>query len=656
MKAFIGRDFDKKYDLLIQKIVEHIEAHDIKCIDAKKARSKSIDEKITDLILECEIFVGVFTCDKPICQKEKIAWFCNPRKIKEYSTSNWVIQESGFAIGCDRGLILLIEEGIHDFPKLQGNIDYVPFKRNSIEESFTKLSEIINDVKTKVAGGMVEKTAEESKQLDSSKFKEQLEKSKEETRDKKDEVLDKIIGALRDDKDYSKAQEIFEKEAKSLLDDYDRPFWYALILRESHTLDDNSAFDKLQNLAQENEDNPSVIKQLAYYYKDIGEFRKAKETFLLAAGKYAINDVEKRKGLINTYVQAAWCLSLDDKYNDAINMLNKLLFDSNLADQKAEILEALARICKENTNLDNFFAHSEAALDINPYNNNLRFELAYAYSNNNNEKLALRHYKKLTDIIKKHRFGLNNLGVSYDRLNLIGKSAESYLKAADNDVVMAMGNLAHKYLAAGFVNKAKEQLERANTLINRETEAQPRVGSAQKKLEDLLESENKQEKAFLTEARKESHYRVRYSNALCSDMNITKDGIDGIWETPWGNGKLNFDENIKSFNIKIQKEIDQSLLSLLLEPRFGIPKPEPKKKFQNISIEGTFEGLGGKYNIRISEGKEAPTLLTGEADATGHLILNDDLNNMSVMEKTKDGKIEFKQWEKLATEKNEQQS
>ncbi len=650
MKAFIGRDFDEKYDSLIQKIVEHIEAHDIKCIGAKKARSKSIDEKITDLILECEIFVGVFTCDKPICQKEKIAWFCKPRKIKEYSTSNWVIQESGFAIGSNRGLVLLVEDGVRGFPKLQGNIDYIPFKRNSIEESFTKLSEIINDVKTKITGGAAEPPTKESEQPDSTKPEEQERQPKEGMKTEKDKVLKKVFEALFKDKDYSKAQRIFDEKAEVAFDDDDRAPLRAYVLRESHSLGDKSAFEKLRKLVQENEDNPRVIKQLGYHYKERGEFEKATEIFLSAKDKYHdISDTDKKKGLIDAYIQAAWCFSLDEKYNDAINTLNDPLFDTNLEEQKAEILEAMARISKENGKIESFFAHGEAALNINPHNAKLRFDLAYAYSDNNNEKLGLLHYKKLTDDIKNHSAGLNNLGASYGRLNLIGKSVQSYIKAADYDSSWGMGNLAHKYLDAGFIIDAKRMIDKANKLYANGVEVSPRVANAREKLDDMHKKEAEKEKEILSEARKESQYRVRHSKALCPDMNITKDGIDGMWETPWGNGKLNYDESTKSFNIRTQKETDQSFLSSLLAAKVGIPISEPEKKFQNISIEGTFEGLGGKYNIRIIEGKEAPTLLTGEADATGHLILNDDLNNMSVMEKTKDGKIEFKQWKKQPT-------
>jgi len=645
MKAFVGRDFDEKYDQLIQKIITHIKAHDIECITAKRAQSKPVDEKVTDLILSCEIFVGIFTCDRPILVKDT---FLNrvPKKNRIFTTSNWVIQESGFAIGCDRGLILLIEEGVQDFPKLQGNIEYISFKRNSIEESFTKLSEIINDVKTKMAGGVVEKTTEENKQLDGAKLEEQEGEPKQETEYKKNVALNKFYKALLGDENFVEAQKIFDKEVQEVLEEKDKVPYRALLLRKSHLLGDSNAFDKFQKLAQENEDNPRVIKQLAYYYKDIGEFRKAEETFLLAKDKCNKNDAGERKGLVDAYVQAALCLSLDDKYNDAISMLNKLLFDSVLADQKAEILEAMARIFKENGEIDSFFAHSEAALDINLSNTSLRFDLAYAYSNNNNEKLGLLHYKKLTDDIKNHSTGLNNLGASYNNLKLIGKSVQSYIKAADYDSSWGMGNLAHKYLDAGFIIDAKRMIDKANKLYANGVKVSPRVADAIKKLDDMHKKEAEKEKEILSEARKESQYRVRYSKALCSDMNTTKDGIDGIWETPWGNGKLNYDESTKSFNIKIQREIDLNLIASLFAAKVGMPRPEPKKKFQNISVEGTFEGLGGKYNIRISEGKEAPTLLTGEADATGHLILNDDLNNMSVMEKTKDGKIEFKQWKK----------
>ena len=133
MKAFIGRSFKDEDATLIRQIVEIIESHDIECIDAKPAKSMPVDEKITELIEDCEIFVGIFTRDAPICKEEKkTKWYCKPRNENTiYTTSNWVIQESGFALGKDRELILLIENGVCDLPKLQGNFEYISFDRSS---------------------------------------------------------------------------------------------------------------------------------------------------------------------------------------------------------------------------------------------------------------------------------------------------------------------------------------------------------------------------------------------------------------------------------------------------------------------------------------------------------------------------------------------
>lgn len=135
MKAFIGSSFDKKDEGIINTIVEFIKSHDIECIDAKPAKSKTVDEKIIELIEGCEIFVGIFTLDKPLCQNEKrTKWFCKPRnKTTTYTTSNWVIQESGFALGKDKKLILLKENGVCELPKLQGNFEYIPFDQSSLK-------------------------------------------------------------------------------------------------------------------------------------------------------------------------------------------------------------------------------------------------------------------------------------------------------------------------------------------------------------------------------------------------------------------------------------------------------------------------------------------------------------------------------------------
>jgi tetratricopeptide (TPR) repeat protein len=647
MKAFVGRSFDKKDEQVITKVTDFIKSLDIECVDAKPAKPKTVEEKITELIKGCDIFVGIFNCDRIICQEaKKVKLYCKPKnKTTIYTTSNWVIQESGFALGSNKYLILLKEDGVCELPELQGNLEYIPFDRNHLEESFLKISQMISDIKTKASGGVTEKSTEGLSKPEEPKSEEHKEPKKEEIKDEKERVLNKVNEALWGEKDYSKAQKIFDEEVEASLDEDDRIPLRAFILRVSHSLGDKSAFDKLEKLALENQDKPRVIKQLAYRYKTIGEFKKAKEQFLLAAEKYDINNADKRGGLIEAYIQAAWCLAYEDDLNAAIELIRKLLSNSNFHEYYAEIFEAMARISKNKGDIENFLVYAEAALDSEPVNAQLRFDIAYAYSGNNNEKLALLHYKKLTDTTK-HGAGLNNMGVSYERLELKGKSIRSYLKASEEKQTISMGNLAHAYVDAGFVDDAQNQIDKANKLSNEGIQVNPRVGDAQHKITTLLAEENKKEEGILLETRKESQYRIKYSNALCSDAKIAKSQIEGTWQTSWGNLRLDFDEKSNNFQINEQIKVEDPLLSAILSSKTG----EGAKYYKDrlININGQINNLSGRYKIQVSE-KKGTTLATEDTniyEADGYLVINEDCDYIETMEKTKDGKTKFEQWRK----------
>jgi hypothetical protein len=624
MKAFIGHSFEEKDEQLIAKITDFIKALDIECVDAKPAKPKTVEEKITELIKGCDIFVGIFNCDKIICQEEgEVKWRCNPQnKTTIYTTSNWVIQESGFALGSNKYLILLQENGVCDLPKLQGNLEYIPFDRNHIEGSFIKISQMINDIKNKAISGATEKSSEGLSISEENKPEEQKEQPKTEVKDKKAELIRKVYFALGVDKDYKKAWEIFDKEAEATLNEDDRIWLHAYILKTSHSLGDESAFGKLEKLAQENKDKPRAIKQLAYRYKEIGEFKRARDKFLLAAEKYDINDADKIGGLVEAYIQAAWCLALDGVTDEAIGELKRLLSNPHLQEFRADIFEAMARISKDKGVLEDFFVYAEAALDNNPVNKQLRFDLAYAYGDNN-AKLSLLHYRKLTDTTK-HSTGLNNMGASYGNLELKGKSISSYFEAARENETIAMGNLAHAYIDAGFIVDAQNQIDKANKLSSEWTKVNPRVGDAQYKITTLLEKEKKKEEEILLEARKESQYRVKYSKALCSDVKMKKNQIDGEWQTSRGILKLIFDESLNAFETNIQLEAGK----------------------QNY-LKGSISGMSGKYSIK-SSGTPGITLLGGYTpnESTGYMIINDSCDCIEIMEKTKDGKTQFEQWKK----------
>ena len=646
MKAFIGRSFDEKDKGLVNTIVEFIESHDIDCGDAKSAKSRKVEDKIRGLISECDIFIGVFTRNEPICKKKKkTKWYCKPRNENTiYTTSNWVIQESGFALGTDRHLILLKENGVCELPKLQGNLEYIPFNRSNLQEPFLKISQMISDMKTQASGGAIEKSSGELTIPDETKPEEQEGQPKEKIKDEKKEVLGKVYSALWRDEDYIEAQRILDDEAQALLDEDDKAATCAIILRCSRPLGNVNTFEKLQELVQENKDNPRVIKQLGHSYKEIGEFKKAKEQFIIAAEKYDVNDAEKKSGLVNAHVQAAWCLADDDDLNDALILLKKLLSNPDFQDSKAQIFKGMAEISKKKDDIERFFIYAEAALDVDPCDADIRATLAYAYSENKCEKLSLLHYKKVTDTTI-NRIALNNLGSQYGVLKLSYKCVQSYYKSVDQKETLAMANLAQKYLNEGFIKDARELVDRANKLSNEGVKVDYRVGRAQERINNLTEEESKKEKVILAEAEKERNFRVDYSKAFCSDRTVAKSDIEGVWETPWGNLKLAFDDTAGSFRMSGTKQMEIGQFAALLTP--SQPKLEKQFKNQTIEITGTIEYMSGKYSITVKD-EENTTLLTGGNihEATAYMVISESCNCIEIMEKTSNNKTEYKQWKK----------
>lgn len=55
MKAFIGRNFDEKDDVLVEKIQTFIETTDIECKGGKRSESKPISQKVKERI-ESQIY------------------------------------------------------------------------------------------------------------------------------------------------------------------------------------------------------------------------------------------------------------------------------------------------------------------------------------------------------------------------------------------------------------------------------------------------------------------------------------------------------------------------------------------------------------------------------------------------------------------------
>jgi len=101
-------------------------------VTGERPRADKISEKVKSLIEQQSIFVGIFT------RRDKIA-----RKA-EWATSTWVIDEKAYAVGLQKPLILLKEQGVTSIGGIQGEYEYIEFSRDALELAVLKLIKLFS--------------------------------------------------------------------------------------------------------------------------------------------------------------------------------------------------------------------------------------------------------------------------------------------------------------------------------------------------------------------------------------------------------------------------------------------------------------------------------------------------------------------------------
>ena len=114
LSAFVGRSFlddDKNVWNDLRDIFDSLKSIGFEYEDGKEGQIRPISEKVQEIILRHEIYIGVLTKRYPIWQAPS-SWherWLHPLGSytpQKWTTSEWVIEEIGFAIG--KGLKVLI--------------------------------------------------------------------------------------------------------------------------------------------------------------------------------------------------------------------------------------------------------------------------------------------------------------------------------------------------------------------------------------------------------------------------------------------------------------------------------------------------------------------------------------------------------------------
>ena len=138
---------------------------------------------------------------------------------------------------------------------------------------------------------------------------------------------------------------------------------------------------------------------------------------------------------------------------------------NDVDDAEVQILQTLLHLHSAEGDINNYLYFMERLVDINLDDNNKRFSLAYNYDQAKQNELALYHYRVLTKR-QPTETNWNNRGVAEANLNLPSKSVHSYLESVKLGGTLAMSNLAHKFITAGFLTEAENLYQEAIKIPN----------------------------------------------------------------------------------------------------------------------------------------------------------------------------------------------
>lgn len=225
----------------------------------------------------------------------------------------------------------------------------------------------------------------------------------------------------------------------------------------------HSALADLSRIADTNSEDPDVLVWLATAIDLLGEPLKAAEEI-----------ARRRPGLRGPHRMFIREARLRRRVGQASQAL--LLARAALASPEVDPGVRAGALIEEAYALEELgrrfesFASFEQALEIDPANADVRFHLAYQYSNANWRQLALTHYL----VLKSQGvagMASNNLGVEYHHFSLPILAVDSYRDAIGSSVALAYGNLAIRLIEGGFIDEAMaqisagEKLDPANRMI-----------------------------------------------------------------------------------------------------------------------------------------------------------------------------------------------
>lgn len=636
VSAFIGRSFKKEDEPLwgeISKFLDSLKKVGFEWEDADEGQTRPISDKVKEKIERNDMFIGILLKRDIICSKRLS--LCGKYHISEtinWTTSYWIIQESGYAIGKEKKVLFLIEDGLDIPGGLNADFERVIIYRNNLSATFTKLNEhITNEISLKV------KYIEPQPSLKSvdiiipqkSEIQEQ-----EKIADEKTLNFGKVIDAIKG-KDYSLAEKMFNEllQQDQFKDEELKTTAHIVYYETLYLSGRNEALGNLKKIADENPENYYAVKALVECFQLYDKHKDAKETVESYLQRTKTYDIKLKLSILLSTIN----IKLKDFDQAKENIYPFLILrniSSNSDEQNFYIYKSLGDIYKEQGDLEISCSLYEMALNYEPTDLSIRFRLAYDYDEIKKYALSAYHYKTYLKT-SEDSTAINNLGVEYERLKLFGKAVHSYMKAISKDNTLANANIARLYLEKGFYDDAEKILNHA---IEKK-EHHENVDYYLNQLKTSIEKEEKDEESLIKVAQDYREFILDYAQAIAVPFN-NYEAITGLWITDY--------MDLKEFKIQLispnvlagEHELPYtSFRTGFLAYAYGTSKQKPVTRIKKINFSGRMINRGLRYSIKISSDSES--LLTSgiSTELSGFGIFSQDNQEIKFIVE-KEGKLE----------------
>lgn len=599
-KAFVGHSFTQEDKDVVRIFLEYFDQVEnlnigFSWVHAESAEPRELAKKVKGLMEDKNLFIGICTRKEFTIASANLSRGILCRKTLKaredqflWKTSDWIVQEIGFAIGKGMELILLVESGLQRPGGLQGDLEYIEFDRHTPEKCFGKVLEMIRSLMPKAKSLAAEQaaiqTVQDHKQRDEEKIDEERYQPQPDWNRRRFEIAYLLMIQKDDEKGANSISQAY-LSTNDGSNSQNRESWGANIEYIRLILGKGGQLIKLEEFAKVHRENSEVQRILGRGYQYYKEYEKAARQFKIAADNAGCG--EQR---ISCYGDAAVAFSRAGLKAQAAEAIAKMRADSSKSgENEQEIVKSLRAIAEIENDKNALFGLTERYLDIDPSDTDVRFNLAHRYSEEGENELSLFHYLKVPDP-ERSSGTWNNLGVAYEQFDLASKSVMAYRKAEDLGETLAMSNLAQKLIKVGFLNEADEICKRA---VKTE-DYHKNVGYAISRIKEIPEAEDKHEKELLLKATPISAFYRDYGHAIAAK------GL-GDHLGRWCGPDCELQLTVKSNSFVAEGSFERSVRSLA--DLFQTPGAEsqPRVIQHRVRYEGTVVGRSVKSLLTRAE-------------------------------------------------------